>query len=96
MIQRSCIADKWEKERSQIDRTLLLRWVPNLFSHHREDIDFQFQYGGTFFQDWAKLFVSQGLMQAFLACLMGINDLLLLLKNISLKQRQQKWEPLPT
>ena len=65
MIQISCILGKWEKERSQIDRTLLLRWVPNLFSHHREDIDFQFQYGGTFFQDWAKLFVSQGLMQAF-------------------------------
>ena len=32
----------------QIDRTLLLRWVPSLFSHHRDDIDFHLQYGGTF------------------------------------------------
>ena len=31
MIQRSCIPGKWEKEWSQINRTLLLRWVPNLF-----------------------------------------------------------------
>ena len=54
-------------------------------------MDFQLQYGGTFF----LVFVSQGLMQAFLACFMSINDLLLLLKNISLEQRQQqRWESL--
>ena len=29
MIQRSSIADKWEKEQSQIGRALLLRWVSN-------------------------------------------------------------------
>ena len=29
MIQRFCIADKWAKERKQIDTTLLARWVPN-------------------------------------------------------------------
>ena len=51
MIQRSCIPGKWEKEWSQIIRTLLLRCVPNLFFHHRDDIDFQLQY-------WVKLFVS--------------------------------------
>ena len=45
---------------------------------------------------WVRLVVLQGLIQAFLACLMGINDLLLLLKNISLEQRQQRWESLPT
>ena len=43
-IQRCCIADKWKKEQSQIDRALLLRWVSN----HIDDIDFQLQYGGTF------------------------------------------------
>ena len=48
MIQRSCIAGKWENEQSQIDRTLLLRWVCNKFSHHIDDIDFQLQYGGRF------------------------------------------------
>ena len=31
----------------------------------------------------------------FLACLIGINDLLLLLKNISSEQRRQRLEPLP-
>ena len=45
---------------------------------------------------WWYFLVRQGLIQAFLACLMGINDLLLLLKNINLEQRQQRWEPLPT
>ena len=70
-IQISCILGKWKKERSQIDRTLVLRWVPNSFSHHRGDIDFHFQHGGTFFQDWVKLFVSQGLMQAFFGLLDG-------------------------
>ena len=48
MIQRSCTPDKWEKERSQVNRILLLRWVPNLVFHHRDDIDFQLQYGDTF------------------------------------------------
>ena len=47
-IHETGIPGKWEKEQSKIDRTLLLRWVPNLFSHHRDAIDFQLQYGGTF------------------------------------------------
>ena len=48
VIQRSCIPGKWEKERSQINRTLLLRQVLNLFFHHRDNIDFSLQYGRTF------------------------------------------------
>ena len=47
VIQRSCIPGKWEKERNQIKRTLLLRRVPNLFFHHRDNIDFQLQYDCT-------------------------------------------------
>ena len=30
------------------NRIVLLRWMPNLFFHHRDNIDFQLQYGGTF------------------------------------------------
>ena len=48
MIQRSYIPGKWEKEWNLINKTLLLRWVPNLFLNRRDDIDFQLQYGGTF------------------------------------------------
>ena len=65
MIHRSYIPGKWENEQSQIKRTLLLRWVPNLFFHHRDDIDVQLQYGGTFCKTLVKIFVSQGLIQAF-------------------------------
>ena len=35
IVQRSCIADRWKDEQSQIYRTLLLGWVSNYFAPRR-------------------------------------------------------------
>ena len=97
MIQRSYIPGKWEKERSQINRTLLLRWVSNLFIHHRDNM-YRLSvavWWHFLVRLWVKLFVSQGLMQAFLACLRDINDLLFLLKNISWSKGNKDGNPSP-
>ena len=72
MIQRSCISGKWEKELSQINRTLLLRWVPNLFFitdlYHRDDKDV---FGCSKVELWVKLCVSESLIQTFFGLLDG-------------------------
>ena len=36
------------KKIEKTDDPEILHFVPNLFAHHRDDIDFQLQYGGTF------------------------------------------------
>ena len=65
VIQRSYIPGKWENERSQINRILLLRQVPNLFFHHRDNRLPVAVWWYFLVRLWVKFIVSHSLIQPF-------------------------------